>query len=221
VFHVKQVDAVSTWAQVELGQTQLQQLESYVEWLQGEAIPAGGLGPREGERIWGRHIADSLVFAAGWRGEEPPHELLDVGSGVGLPGIPLAIAWPQCRVTLLDRAGRRTRLMLRAIRVLGLENAVVAQGDAFDVADEWHGVVARGAVPAPEFVGLSSKLLDDIGVSVLGLSRRPQRPERASDLVNLAAGLGLHAELVEVPDSVLDAVAWLLIMRRSGVHSAP
>jgi 16S rRNA (guanine527-N7)-methyltransferase len=221
VFHVKPVDAAATWAQLELTEMQLGQLQTFVDWLQSEAIPAGGLGPREGENIWGRHIADSLVFAAGWRGEEPPHELLDVGSGVGLPGIPLAVAWPQCRITLLDRAGRRTRLLLRAIRVLGLENAVVAQGDIFDVADSWHAVVARGAVSPPEFVGLSSKLLDDIGVSVLGLSRRPQRPERADDLINVAAGLGLRAELVEVPTSVLDAVAWLLIMRRNGIPLAP
>lgn len=218
MFHVNPVETASSWAQIELDVSRLNRLRSYAEWLQTEAIPAGGLGPREGERIWERHIADSLVFAAGWRGADPPHELLDAGSGAGLPGIPLAIAWPQCRVTLLDRAGRRTRLLLRAIRVLGLENAVVAQGDVFDVADQWHGLVARGAVSAPEFAGLSSRLLDDIGTSVLGLSRRPQRPERADDLMNLAAGLGLQAEVVEVPDSVLDAVAWLLIMRRSGIH---
>ncbi|MEE8330674.1 MAG: RsmG family class I SAM-dependent methyltransferase [Acidimicrobiia bacterium] len=213
---MKPAESTASWAGIELSDAQRTQLEMYAAWLVDEAIPAGGLGPREANRIWGRHIADSLAFAAAWRGEEPPHEVLDIGSGVGLPGLPLAIAWPECRFTLLDRAGRRTRLMLRAIRALGLENAVVAQGDAFDVADEWHAVVARGAVSAPEFVGLSSKLIDDIGVSVLGLSRRAERPERADDLINVAAGLGLDAELVEIPESALDAVAWLLIMRRSG-----
>jgi 16S rRNA (guanine(527)-N(7))-methyltransferase RsmG len=192
-------------------------LDTYAKWLIDEAIPAGGLGPREAARVWDRHIADSLVFAAGWRGLEVPHEVLDIGSGVGLPGIPLAIAWPECRLTLLDRAGRRTRLLARAIRVLGLENAIVAQGDIFDVAEEdWHGIVGRGAVKAPEFVGLSSRLLDDRGIAVLGLSRRPERPERSDDLVNLASGLGLEAEIVEVPRSALDAVAWLLIIRRRG-----
>jgi len=217
---VKPAELTAAWAGLEVSPTQWAQLELYANWLVDEAIPAGGLGPREADKVWGRHIADSLAFAVAWRGQEPPHELLDLGSGVGLPGIPLAIVWPECRFTLLDKAGRRTRLMLRAIRVLGLENTIVAQGDAFDVADEWHAVVARGAVSAPEFVGLSSKLVDDEGVSVLGLSRRTERPERADDLMNVADGLGLSAELVEVPESALDAVAWLLIMRRSGLHAA-
>ena len=204
------------WAGFELNDAQMSRLEGYAEWLVDEAIPAGGLGPREGDRIWDRHIADPPTFAVGRKGSEPPPEPLRLGPGAGLPGAPLAIARPECRVTLLDRAGRRTRLMLRAIRVLNLENAVVAQGDAFDVADEWHGVVARGAVKAPEFVGLCSKLLDDIGVGVLGLSTRPQRPERADDLVNIATGLGLDAEVVRVPANALDASPWLFIMRRRG-----
>ena len=208
--------AVVDWAGFELSPAQMDQLERYAEWLADEAIPAGGLGPREAPRIWDRHIADSLTFTAGWRGQEAPHELLDLGSGVGLPGIPLAIAWPQCRVTMLDRAGRRTRLILRAIRVLNLENAVVAQGDAFDVADEWHGVVARAAVKPPEFVGLCSKLLDDIGVGVIGLSTKPERPERVDDLINIASGLGLDADLVRIPPDALDASPWLLIMQRRG-----
>ena len=208
--------AALNWAGFELDDGQLTLLERYAAWLEDEAIPAGGLGPREGPRLWGRHIADSLTFAAGWKGAEAPHEVLDLGSGVGLPGIPLAIAWPECRVTLLDRAGRRTRLMLRAIRVLNIENAVVAQGDAFDVADEWHGVVARGAVKPPEFVGLCSRLLDDIGVGVLGLSTRPERPKRADDLINIATGLGLEAEVLQVPQNALDGSAWLFIIRRRG-----
>jgi 16S rRNA (guanine527-N7)-methyltransferase len=217
VFHVNLGNEALSWAGFDLPASRAALLIDYVEWLRAEAIPAGGLGPREADRVWDRHIADSLAFAGGWRGHPPPHELLDIGSGVGLPGIPLAIAWPQCRVTLLDRAGRRTRLLRRAVRVLGLENAVVAQGDAFDVADEWHGVVARGAVTAPEFVGLAARLLDDRGVGVLGLSRRRARPERADDLVHLAAGLGMEAEVAAVPESALDGAAWLLIIRRRGV----
>lgn len=214
---MKPLHTAAEWAGVSLTGSQEELFQRYADWLIAEAIPAGGLGPREADRVWSRHIADSVVFGVAWRDEEEPHELLDVGSGVGLPGIPLAILYPECRVTLLDRAGRRSRLLLRAIRVLGLENAVVAQGDVFDVADEWHAVVARGAVTAPEFVGLSSKLLDDVGVAVLGLSRKPERPDRADDLANMAQALGLVPDLVEVPEAALDAVAWLFIMRRRGV----
>ena len=195
-----------------LSDDQVETLEAYAAWLGHEAIPAGGLGPREGGRLWGRHVGDSLVFAAGWY--EAPIEILDIGSGVGLPGIPLAILWPDTAVTLLDRGGRRTRLLVRAIRVLGVENVTIAKGDAFDVADEWSGLTFRGAVTPPEAVGLASRLLTDEGVAVLGLSRRPERPDRGDDLVSIASGLGLEATLIEVPDSVLGGPAWLLRIGR-------
>jgi 16S rRNA (guanine527-N7)-methyltransferase len=188
-------------------------LERYASWLRDEAIRAGGLGPREGERLWSRHLADSLLFATAWR-DRGPDELLDVGSGVGLPGIPLAILWPETKVTLLDRGGRRVRLLYRVVGVLGLSNVMIAQGDALAVADEWEAIVARGALRAPEFVGLSARLLSPGGTAVLGLSRREQPPERTRDLVGIAEALGLSPELVGVPPEILDAPAWLLIMRR-------
>lgn len=207
--------AAAEWAGHELTPSSIEMLEAYAGWLEAEAIPAGGLGPREAPRIWSRHIADSLVFASGWT--EPPPDVLDVGTGVGLPGIPLAILWPETDVTLLDRGGRRVRLLRRVARLLALPNVHVFQGDAFDVADEWSGVLYRGSVTAPESVGLSAKLLDIPGTAVLGLSRREERPERANDLIGVAEALGLEAEVVQVPPTILDASAWLLIMR-AGEH---
>jgi 16S rRNA (guanine527-N7)-methyltransferase len=191
-------------------------LERYAEWLVEEAIPAGGLGPREGDRVWGRHVADSVSFAAAWRDAAPPTDLLDVGTGVGLPGIPLAIIWPTTHVVLLDRGGRRTRLLERAVRVLGLENVVVSQGDAFAVADEWSAVTFRGSVKAPEAVGLSARLLDVPGTAVLGLSRRSEPPDRTRDLMGVATALSMEPEVVGIPSEILDGPAWLLIMRISG-----
>jgi 16S rRNA G527 N7-methylase RsmG len=200
------------WANWELSETALDGLAEYAAWLATEAIPAGGLGPREADRIWSRHIGDSLTFAAGWS-ERAPRELLDVGSGVGLPGIPLALLWPDTVVTVLDRGGRRIRLMHRAIRILALRNVVVAQGDVFSVADEWAGMVFRGAVRPPEAVGLAARILDLGGRAVFGLSRRPERPDEADDLISLAGAFGLSAELRLVPPEILDAASWLLIMR--------
>jgi 16S rRNA (guanine527-N7)-methyltransferase len=200
------------WAGWELPEAALAGLGEYADWLVAEAIPAGGLGPREADRVWSRHIGDSLTFAAGWTDGAPP-ELLDVGSGVGLPGIPLALLWPDTVVTVLDRGGRRIRLMRRAIRILALRNVVVAQGDVFSVADEWAGMVFRGAVRPPEAVGLASRILDLGGRAVFGLSRRQERPEEADDLVSLAGAFGLSAELRRVPADILDAASWLLIMR--------
>jgi len=203
------------WAGRSLSPAQEELLTAYGEWLIEEAVPAGGLGPREGERIWSRHLGDSLLFSRGWR-ERPPAEILDVGSGVGLPGIPLAVLWPDVHVTLLDRGGRRVRLLYRVVGMLGLGNVVIAQGDALAVADEWQGLVLRGALRAPEAVGLAARLLSPAGTAVLGLSRQSQPPPRTRDVMGVAEALGLDPELVEVPVEILDGPAWLLIMRASG-----
>jgi 16S rRNA (guanine527-N7)-methyltransferase len=200
------------WSGFTLSSLQDELLQAYADWLRREAIPAGGLGPREGERLWGRHLADSLLFSMAWRSGKPA-ELLDIGSGVGLPGIPLAILWPATRVTLLDRGGRRVRLLHRVVRVLGLANVVIAQGDALAVADEWEAIVVRGALRGPEVVGLSARILSSGGTAVLGLSRREEPPDRTRDLMGVAQALGLEVELVGVPAEILDAPAWLLIMR--------
>lgn len=199
------------YAAITLLSHQVETLQSYATWLREEAVPAGGLGPREGGRIWHRHIADSLTFAAGWT--HPPPELLDIGTGVGLPGLPLAIAWPDTVVTLLDKGGRRVRLLHRAVRILNLPNVVIAQGDAFAVADEWAGLTFRGSIPAPEAIGLTNRVLAPGSTAVLGLSRRAEEPERSRDLVSLAAAVGLAAEVRQVPEEVLDGTSWLLIMR--------
>ena len=202
------------WAGHQLNEEQEGLLDRYADWLVEEAMPAGGLGPREQERLWPRHIADSLAFSVGW--DVAPEEVLDVGTGVGLPGVPLSILWPDCYVTLLDRAGRRIRMLRRVVRILALPRARVAQGDIFSVADEWEGIVFRGSVKAQEAVGLSSKLLAENGRAVLGLSRRSEPPMETRDLMAIAGAMGLEAELISVPTEILDGPAWLLIMSRNG-----
>lgn len=206
--------AASTVLGADLASGQKDLLRTYAQWLIDEAIPAGGLGPREGDRVWGRHIGDSIGFAAGY--DNTPGEVLDVGTGVGLPGIPLAILWPDTFVTLLDRGGRRIRLLYRVVRRLGLTNVRVAQGDVFAVADEWESVVFRGSVTAMEAVGLSARLLALPGTAVLGLSRRRALPESTRDLVSMASALGLEAHTEDVGSKLFDAPSWLLIMRTNG-----
>lgn len=205
------VHRAATWAGIHLSRGQIAKLTEYAGWLVAEAMPAGGLGPGEGQRLWSRHLADSLVYASAWR-EAPPEELLDVGSGVGLPGIPLAIAFPECQVTLLDKGGRRIRLLRRAVRLLGMDNTLVAQGDAMTVADSWEALTFRASIPPREAIGLSSRLLAPGGTSVVALSR-VARPERAGDLESLAAAFGIPGEVAEIPPEALDGGAWLLIMR--------
>ncbi|NNC74143.1 MAG: hypothetical protein HKN93_01400 [Acidimicrobiia bacterium] len=208
-----QVVAAASWAGWSLDDTQTTLLQTYADWLVEEAIPAGGLGPNEADRVWIRHVADSLTFAAGFEGT-PPADVLDVGTGVGLPGIPLAILWPDTRMMLLDRGGRRIRLLERLVRILELPNVLILHRDVDDVAGRFDGLVFRGSIPARRTPDVTNRLLSPTGTAVVGLSRRAEPPEAAATILTDAEGLGLDASLSSIPDYVLAGPAWLLVMRR-------
>jgi 16S rRNA (guanine(527)-N(7))-methyltransferase RsmG len=174
-------------------------LELYRDWLVTEAMAAGGIGPNEAERIDDRHIGDSLLFAGGF--DEDPVEMLDVGSGVGLPGIPLAVIMPETRFDLLDRSGRRVDLTKRAVRILELSNVEVIHDDLASWEREIDGIVSRGSLSPEQALTSFNRVLSPGGVAVVGGSWG-SRPE--------VKGF----EPLEVPATVLDQSVWLLIMRR-------
>ncbi|MEX1006078.1 MAG: RsmG family class I SAM-dependent methyltransferase [Acidimicrobiia bacterium] len=175
----------------------LRKLDTYRDWLTTEALRAGGIGPDEVGRIDSRHLADSLLFAGVWD-RQSTRPVLDVGTGVGLPGIPLALAAPDRPFVLLDRSGRRIQLLRRATRVLGLENVDVVQGDLGEFDWAGHTVVARASLsPArllewAEATGRPEELL-------VGGSHR-QRPDVPGFVT------------VEIPSEILAWPVWILRM---------
>lgn len=90
--------------------------ENYREILAGRGIEWGLIGPREVERLWERHILNSVALA-----DLMPEgvSVVDVGSGGGLPGIPLALARPDLRMTLLEPMQRRCTFLTETIDELG------------------------------------------------------------------------------------------------------
>jgi 16S rRNA (guanine527-N7)-methyltransferase len=111
VFHVKHQElwqAVAVESGHSVDETGLRRLDIFTTWLRDEAIPAGALGPGEADRLHDRHIADSLLFSAGF--PQIPPRVLDIGSGAGLPGIPLAIMWPDSEFVLLDHKGKSSSI---------------------------------------------------------------------------------------------------------------
>lgn len=189
----------ASYAQLDLERSQSDLLEHYGEWLATEGHRAGGIGPSEIEHIDRRHLADSLLFATFLPAN--CEEVWDLGSGAGLPGIPLAITHPDIRFTLVDRSGRRVDLMRRAIRVLDLRNCQVVQGDIRDLEGPVETIVSRASMPAEELGRIAARLLSAKGVAVAAGSWR-ERPEVEG------------WETVEIPEDVLDQTVWLLIMRR-------
>jgi len=189
----------ASYAQLDLDANQCDLLNRYGEWLATEGHRSGGIGPAEVERIDRRHLADSLLFATVL--PDDCREVWDLGSGAGLPGIPLAIAHPGTRFTLIDRSGRRIDLLRRAIRVLDLENCQAVQGDIEHLEGPVDTIVSRACMPAEQLGGVVRGLLAPGGVAVTGGSWR-ERPQ-VEGWVS-----------VEIPEDVLDQTVWLLIMRR-------
>jgi len=177
---------------------QLALLSNYRDWLLSEALPAGGIGRAEGVRIDQRHIADSLLFAAPM---VEPEGMWDLGSGVGLPGIPLAILFPKTPVVLIDRSERRVELMKRAVRILDLPNVRVEHGEIDHLKGSSPTIVSRATLPPDEMLKVMRRHLDPGGMAIVGGSWK-QKPT--------ARGW----EIMTIPPDVLDHTVWLLIMRR-------
>ncbi|MEU4566106.1 16S rRNA (guanine(527)-N(7))-methyltransferase RsmG [Micromonospora sp. NPDC023956] len=94
---------------------------AYAELLVTDGVVRGLIGPREAPRIWDRHLLNCAAVA-----ERIPEgaTVIDVGSGAGLPGLVLAIARPDLRVTLVEPLARRTAFLIEAVEGLGLTRMV-------------------------------------------------------------------------------------------------
>ncbi|MEE6179053.1 16S rRNA (guanine(527)-N(7))-methyltransferase RsmG [Mycobacterium sp. 050134] len=96
--------------------------ERYAELLAGAGVERGLLGPREVPRLWERHVLNSAAIEAILESGE---RIVDIGSGAGLPGIPLAIARPDLKVALLEPLLRRSEFLKEVVAELGLAVEVV------------------------------------------------------------------------------------------------
>lgn len=132
----------------------------YAQILAGAGVERGLLGPREVDRVWDRHVLNSAVVAELLgRGDR----IADIGSGAGLPGIPLALARPDLSLTLVEPLLRRSDFLREVIDDLGLECAVV-RGRAEDRAvrsqvGEVDAVVSRAVASLDKLAKWSTPLL--------------------------------------------------------------
>ncbi|WP_273844851.1 16S rRNA (guanine(527)-N(7))-methyltransferase RsmG [Rubrobacter calidifluminis] len=148
-----------------MGSGQLGLLLRYVEIL-ASYERANVIGDRDPERIVKRHLLDSLSCASGGLMDDV-RDLVDIGSGGGLPGIPLAILLPQVDVLLVESTGKKAAFMCRVIRELSISNARVWMGRVEELARtrsrEGFQVAVSRAVGALDVVLEYSLPLVEIG----------------------------------------------------------
>lgn len=184
--------------------------ERYAALLAGPGVDRGLIGPRESDRLWERHLLNSAAL-----GELVPDgaRVLDVGSGAGLPGIPLALARPDLVIVLLEPMARRVVWLREVVAVLGLAVSV-HRGRAEDpgVRQELGGndvVTARAVAPLGRLAGWSLPLVTPGGrlLAVKGASAE-QEAARDVDAVRTAGGAAVEivrcgATIVRPPTTVI------------------
>ncbi|MDN5848758.1 MAG: 16S rRNA (guanine(527)-N(7))-methyltransferase RsmG [Nitrococcus sp.] len=176
-------------AGVDLIERQLEYLELLERWNRVFNLTA----VRAGADMVARHLLDSLAVHPYVRGAR----LLDIGSGGGLPGIPLALANPQRMVVLLDSNGKKVRFLRQAVLELGLANVTVVQARAeeFRPAVLFDTVIARAFADLLGLLRIARPLLA-VGGRVLAMKAR----EPTNELQRLAGeGVSWRCQRLDVP----------------------
>ncbi|HEY9145156.1 MAG TPA: 16S rRNA (guanine(527)-N(7))-methyltransferase RsmG [Thiobacillus sp.] len=159
---------------------------------------------RDAERMVSHHLLDSLAAVPFFQGES----VLDVGSGGGLPGIPLAIARPQVRVTLIDSIAKKTAFLLQAKAELGLGNLTVVTGRVEDYrpAEGFDVITSRAFSDLREFVALTRHLLKPDGCWLAMKGLYPNE-----EIAQLPLGVKVSADHALVVPG-LDATRHLIVL---------
>ncbi len=193
--------------------------ESYHGLLASDGVVRGLIGPREVPRLWVRHVLNCAVLGELVGAGE---SVVDVGSGAGLPGIPLAITRPDVRVTLVEPLLRRSVFLQEAVDSLGLDNVTVVRGRAEDsgVVKEAGGadvVTSRAVAPLEKLARWSLPLMR-VGGRMLALKGESAAEEIDRDrgvLTRLGAG---KLEVLECGADVLPAATIVVRAERVARH---
>lgn len=127
---------------------QFRQLEPlYLKW--NEKINV--ISRKDTDFLYEKHILHSLGIAKVMP-FAPNTKVLDIGTGGGFPGIPLAIMFPDSQFTLIDSIGKKIKVVEGVSTAIGLENLTAIHGRAEKLKDKFHFVVSRAVTQMPEFL---------------------------------------------------------------------
>jgi 16S rRNA (guanine527-N7)-methyltransferase len=152
---------------------QQQQMLKYLELLQKWNKAYNLTAIREPLEMLSLHLFDSLSVASFIEGER----FIDVGTGPGLPGIPLAILYPGRQFVLLDSNGKKTRFLFQAKNELGLKNVQEVQSrvETYQPKEKFDGILSRAFTSTEEMVSKCQHLLRDGGRFYAMKGQHPQQ----------------------------------------------
>jgi 16S rRNA (guanine527-N7)-methyltransferase len=168
-------------------------LSRYVDILRSTGVEWGLLGPHEADRLWDRHILNCAALNELIAADRT---VADVGSGAGLPGVPLALLRPDLQLTLLEPLLRRSTFLTQTVEELGIEARVqVIRSRAEDHHQTYDVVVARALAPLDRLIGWCNPLRSPSGI-ILALKGSSAANELLAADTELRA-THLNAEVVK------------------------
>lgn len=139
-----------------LSATQIQQLRAlndlYTDWNSKINV----ISRKDIENLYIHHVLHSLAIAQIIK-FKPASEILDVGTGGGFPGIPLAILFPECKFILIDSIGKKIRVGQEVANAIGLNNIILKHLRVQDEKEKFDFVVSRAVMPLDDLVKLVKK----------------------------------------------------------------
>jgi 16S rRNA (guanine527-N7)-methyltransferase len=178
----------------------------YAELLAEAGVQRGLIGPREVPRLWERHMLNCAVLS-----EVVPEgvTVCDVGSGAGLPGIPLALVREDLKITLLEPLLRRTNFLTEVVELLGLDHVTVVRGRAEEVMGKVppvHVVTARAVAPLDRLAAWGIPLLRPYG-EMLALKGDTAEEELKSAATALSKLGAVETSILHVGEGVVDPLS--------------
>jgi 16S rRNA (guanine527-N7)-methyltransferase len=186
-------------AAAEIFGAQIDQARAYFNALVRDGDLLGLLGPREMPKLWSRHILNSAVVA---QLVDAGKTVADVGSGAGLPGIPMALAQPDAHFTLIEPMERRSDWLKLMVSELELTNVTVNRARAEEVGDVFDIVTARAVSALPKLLKLCVPLTKH-GGEVIAL-KGSKAGEEIEESKKLQKKLGIASfEIIKVGAELL------------------
>lgn len=186
--------------------------KAYHESLATVAAARGFIGPKEVDRLWSRHLLNCAVISEAF---DEGLDVADIGSGAGLPGIPLAIARPDLSVTLIEPLLKRSTYLTEVVDELGLSNVTVVRGRAEEQSSSLFDVVtSRAVAPLGKLAGWSLPLVKP-GGAMIAMKGESVAEELERDAEEIRRAKGGKAEIFTVGDGLLEQPTTLIRIPRT------